>query len=100
MNILKENEKIGNYAIAQFIKKSATAESYRVCDSEGKDFFMKVFDMSTFPKKLLFDGKEVYEIKLSKELKSDYVINYVCDGSFVKNGVNYQYLVTDFWKMQ
>lgn len=98
MSVLKENEKIGNYTVAQFIKKSATAESYRVTDSEGKDFFMKVFDMSTFPKKLLFDGKEVYEIKLSKELKSQYVICYVGDGSFTKNGTNYQYLVTEFYK--
>ena len=98
MSILKENEKIGNYTVAQFIKKSATAESYRVTDSERNDFFLKLFDMSTFPKKLLFEGKEVYEIKLSKELKSQYVINYVGDGSFTKNGISYQYLITEFYK--
>lgn len=98
MSTFKEKEKIANYTVSGFIKKSVTSESYKVCDAEGKDFFLKLFNIDTLPTKQLFDGKEVYEIRLSRELKSEYVISYVDSGSITKNGTRYQYLVTEFYK--
>ena len=97
----KKGEKIGKYVINSFIKKGIVAESYTVLGPDDMMYFMKVFDLRSIPREQLFEGKEVYEIQLCKELNTDEnqnVIRYVDNGEVRKGNQTFHYLVTEFYR--
>ena len=87
MKTFKKGEKIGKYVINSFIKKGIVDESYTVLGPDDRMYFMKVFDLKSIPHEQLFEGKEVYEIQLCKELNTDVnqnVVRYVDNGEVKK----------------
>ena len=101
MQTFKKGEKIGKYVINSFIKKGIVAESYTVLGPDDMMYFMKVFELQSIPHEQLFEGKEVYEIQLCKELNTDEnqnVVRYVDNGEVKKSNVVYHYLVTEFYR--
>ena len=101
MEMFKKGEKIGKYVINSFIKKGIIAESYTVLGPDDMMYFMKVFDLGSIPHEQLFEGKEVYEIQLCKELNSAEdvnVIRYVDNGEVRKGNNVYHYLVTEYYR--
>ncbi len=99
MVTLAENTPVGAYQVHRFIKKGLYNDSYVVKDDQGHPFFMKLFDMSRIPAKMLVEGT-VEEIVLSRKLSHDHVISYVADGTVPVEGVDCQFLVTQFFKGQ
>ncbi len=101
METFKKGEKIGKYVINSFIKNGAVAESYTVLGPDDMMYFMKIYEIQSIPKEQLFEGKEVYEIQLCKELNTDEnanVVRYVDNGEVKKGNVVYHYLVTEFYR--
>ena len=101
MQTFKKGEKIGKYVINSFIKKGAVAESYSVLGPDDMMYFMKIYELQRIPHEQLFEGKEVYEIQLCKELNSDdyaNVVRYVDNGEVKKGNAVYHYLVTEFYR--
>ena len=101
MQTFKKGEKIGKYVINSFIKKGAVAESYTVLGPDDMMYFMKIYELQRIPREQLFEGKEVYEIQLCKELNSDdyaNVVRYVDNGEVKKGNAVYHYLVTEFYR--
>ncbi len=101
MQTFKKGEKIDKYVINSFVKKGAVAESYTVLGSDDMMYFMKVYDFGKIPHEQLFQGKEVYEIQLCKELNTDEnqnVVRYVNNGEVKKSNTVYHYLVTEFYR--
>lgn len=101
METFKKGEKIGKYVINSFIKKGMVAESYAVLGSDDMMYFMKIYDMAKIPREQLFEGKEVYEIQLCRELsseKNENVVSFVDKGELRKGNANYHYLVTEFYR--
>ena len=101
MEMFKKGEKIDRYVINSFIKKGIVAESYTVLGPDDMMYFMKVFDLRSIPREQLFEGKEVYEIQLCKELNTDEnqnVVRYVDNGEVKKGNAVYHYLVTEFYR--
>lgn len=101
METFKKGEKIGKYVVNSFIKKGIVAESYTVLGPDDMMYFMKVYDFRSIPHEQLFEGKEVYEIHLCKELNTDEnqnVIRYVDNGEVRKGNAIYHYLVTEFYR--
>ena len=101
METFKKGEKICKYVINSFIKKGMVAESYTVLGPDDMMYFMKVYDLGSIPHEQLFEGKEVYEIQLCKELNSDEnqnVVRYVDNGEVKKGNAIYHYLVTEFYR--
>lgn len=101
METFKKGEKIGKYVINSFIKKGAVAESYSVLGPDDMMYFMKVYDLGSIPHEQLFEGKEVYEIQLCKELNTEEnqnVVRYVDNGEVKKGNAVYHYLVTEFYR--
>ena len=101
METFKKGEKIGRYVINSFIKKGAVAESYTVLGPDDMMYFMKVYDLGSIPHEQLFEGKEVYEIQLCKELNTEEnqnVVRYVDNGEVKKGNAVYHYLVTEFYR--
>ena len=99
MVTLAENTPVGAYKVHRFIKKGLYNDSYVVKDEEGHPFFMKLFDLSRIPAKMLVDGT-VEEIVLSRQLKHDHVISYVADGTVPVEGTDCQFLVTQYFNGQ
>ena len=101
METFKKGEKVGKYVIHSFIKKGIVAESYTVLGPDDMMYFMKIYDFQSIPREQLFEGKEVYEIHLCKELNTDEsqnVIRYVDNGEVKKGNKVYHYLVTEFYR--
>jgi transitional endoplasmic reticulum ATPase len=101
METFKKGEKIGKYVINSFIKKGIVAESYSVLGPDDMMYFMKIYELQRIPREQLFEGKEVYEIQLCKELNTDdyaNVVRYVDNGEVKKGNVVYHYLVTEFYR--
>jgi transitional endoplasmic reticulum ATPase len=101
MQTFKKGEKIGKYVINSFIKKGIVAESYSVLGPDDMMYFMKIYEIQRIPREQLFEGKEVYEIQLCKELNSDEnqnVVRYVDNGEVKKSNAVYHYLVTEFYR--
>ena len=101
METFKKGEKIGKYVINSFIKKGMVAESYSVLGPDDMMYFMKVYDIGSIPHEQLFEGKEVYEIQLCKELNTPdnaNVVRYVDNGEVRKGNTVYHYLVTEFYR--
>ena len=101
MQTFKKGEKIGKYVIHSFIKKGIVAESYTVLGPDDMMYFMKVYDFRRIPHEQLFEGKEVYEIQLCKELntaENQNVIRYVDNGEVRKGNAVYHYLVTEYYR--
>ena len=101
MESFKKGEKIGKYVIHSFIKKGIVAESYTVLGPDDMMYFMKMYELRNIPREQLFEGKEVYEIQLCKELNTDEnqnVVRYVDNGEVKKGNTVYHYLVTEFYR--
>ena len=101
MQTFKKGEKIGKYVINSFIKKGIVAESYTVLGPDDMMYFMKIYELRSIPHEQLFEGKEVYEIQLCKELNTDEnqnVVRYVDNGEVKKGNTVYHYLVTEFYR--
>ena len=101
MEAFKKGEKIGKYVINSFIKKGMVAESYSVLGPDDMMYFMKIYELQSIPREQLFEGKEVYEIQLCKELNTDEnvnVVRYVDNGEVKKGNTVYHYLVTEFYR--
>jgi transitional endoplasmic reticulum ATPase len=101
METFKKGEKIGKYVINSFIKKGIVAESYTVLGPDDMMYFMKIYELRSIPHEQLFEGKEVYEIQLCKELNTDEnqnVVRYVDNGEVKKGNTIYHYLVTEFYR--
>ena len=101
MESFKKGEKIGKYVINSFVKKGAVAESYTVLGPDDMMYFMKIYELQSIPHEQLFEGKEVYEIQLCKELNTDEnvnVVRYVDNGEVKKGNVVYHYLVTEYYR--
>ena len=101
MQTFKKGEKVGKYVVHSFIKKGIVAESYTVLGPDDMMYFMKMYDFRSIPREQLFEGKEVYEIHLCKELNAEEnqnVIRYVDNGEVKKGNVTYHYLVTEYYR--
>ena len=101
METFKKGEKIGKYVINSFIKKGIVAESYTVLGPDDMMYFMKMYDLGSIPHEQLFEGKEVYEIQLCKELNTDEnqnVVRYIDNGEVRKGNAVYHYLVTEYYR--
>ncbi len=101
MQTFKKGEKVGKYVVHSFIKKGIVAESYTVLGPDDMMYFMKMYDFRSIPREQLFEGKEVYEIHLCKELnagENQNVIRYVDNGEVKKGNVTYHYLVTEYYR--
>ena len=97
MTRLPEFTPFGDYTIHRFIKAGLFNDSYIVKDAQGTSFFMKFFDVSRMPDKMLVDGV-VEEIVHARRISHPSIIRYVADGSGKINGRECPYLITKFFE--
>lgn len=96
MAILKDKQEIGNYTVQSFIKEGQYNESYRVQNSQGVPFFLKIYDPQKVPCEILSSDSIITEINYCEKISHPNVISYVEKGVIHQVGNDFPYLVTKF----
>lgn len=96
MFALTKQQPIGNYTVAFPIKQGDYAETYRVKDASGKNYFFKLIDLAKLNSKQ-FDGDDnVIELDIMKGLEHPNVMRLVEQQEMMLDGKQMAYLVSAF----
>lgn len=96
MFTLTKKQQIGRYTVVFPLKESDYAETYRVKDEEGQNYFLKLIDLAKLtPKQFDADGN-VIEVEIVKQLHHPNVMNFVESDELSINGWQKVYLVCDY----
>ena len=87
------NEK---FTILFFIKKGSNAETYRVIGSDGKLYFLKLFDTTQLHRTAFDEENNLLEIEILKNIRQSNIVNYIDSGEFIVEQKRYTFLVLDF----
>ena len=93
---LPDNTPFGEYTVQRFIKEGLYNDSYLVKNADGEPFFMKFFDLTRMPSKMITAG-QVTEIVFCSNLDHPNIIQHVGHGSGKINGKDFQYLLARFF---
>jgi transitional endoplasmic reticulum ATPase len=96
MPTLSKQQPIGPYTVAFPIKDSIYAETYRVKDVSGKNYFLKLFNYAKLHHTQFDENGEVLELVISKQLNHPNLTHYHDSGELVMNGQKMAYIVYDF----
>lgn len=94
--LLYRKQDIGNYKVTFPIKQGAYAETYRVKDASGKNFFLKLINCSKLRSDQFSSDGDVMEAKVAKHLRHPNLLHYHDNGNIIIEGGRYTYLVFDF----
>ena len=86
MPTLSKQQPIGPYTVAFPIKDSIYAETYRVKDASGKNYFLKLFNYAKLHHTQFDENGEVLELVISKQLNHPNLTHYHDSGELVING--------------
>ena len=96
MLTFSKQQPIGPYTVTFPIKDSTYAETYRVKDESGKNYFLKLFNYAKLHHTQFDENGEVLELVISKQLNHP---NLTCchdSGEMVLGGQKMAYIVYDF----
>lgn len=97
MPSIAKQQKVGNnYTVTFPVKVGSNAETYRVKDALGKNYFLKLFDCSKLHKNQYTDEGDILEIEISKQLNHPNLTAYHDSGEVIVNGKQMAYVVYDF----
>jgi len=86
----------GKYHIMLFIKQGRNAETYRVRCSDGKLYFLKLFNYAKLHRTAFDEENNLLEIEFLKRAKHENVVNYKDSGELIHESKKYVYLVLNF----
>lgn len=96
MFTLSKKQQIGNYTVAFPIKQGDYAETYRVKDASGKNYFLKLIDLVKLNGKQFDEDDNVIELDIMKGLNHPNVMHLVEQEEVTLGGRQLAYLVSDF----
>ena len=94
--MLTKGSVINSYSVSFPIKEGSYADTYRVKDSSGKNYFLKLFDCSKLHRNQFTESGDILEIEISKQLKHPNLTAYHDSGEFMINGKQMSYVVYDY----
>jgi transitional endoplasmic reticulum ATPase len=84
------------YSILLFIKQGSNAETYRVKGTDGKLYFLKLFNYSKLHRSAFDSDNNLLEIELLKNVKHDNIVSYKDSGEVIYESKKFGYLVLNF----
>lgn len=84
------------YSILLFIKQGSNAETYRVKGTDGRLYFLKLFNYSKLHRSAFDSDNNLLEIELLKNVKHDNIVSYKDSGEVIYENKKFGYLVLDF----
>lgn len=94
--MLTKQQTIDNYSVTFPIKEGDYAETYRVKDSAGKNYCLKLIDLAKLNGKQFDEDGNVIEVEIVRQLNHHNVMHYVEGEELMLNGRRMTYLVSDF----
>jgi len=94
--LFTKNQYIADYKVVFPIKSGDYAETYRVKGTDGKLYFLKLFNYSKLHASQFGDDLCVLEVEISKQLQHENIVKYHDSGDFTHDGNKLGYLVHDF----
>lgn len=96
MYTLSKKQQIGPYIVAFPINEGDYAETYRVKDATGKNYFFKLIDLVKLNSKQFDEDGNVIEMEIVRQLNHPNVMHYVGGEELTINGRRMAYMVSDF----
>ena len=96
MSSFAKQQLIDSYKVVFPIKDAAYAETYRVKDASGKNYFLKLFNYAKLHRTQFDEHGNVLELEISKLLKHPNLTAYQDSGEILQNGQKMAYIVYDF----
>lgn len=84
------------YSILLFIKQGSNAETYRVKGTDGKLYFLKLFNYSKLHRSAFDSDNNLLEIELLKNVKHENIVTYKDSGEVIYDNKKFGYLVLNF----
>jgi len=85
-----------NYSISLFIKQGSNAETYRVKGSDGKMYFLKLFNYIKLHHSAFDRDNNLLEIEFIKKIDHKNVVSYKDSGELIYDGKKFGYLILNF----
>ncbi len=92
-NNFSVNEK---YKVLLFIKQGSNAETYRVKGSDGKLYFLKLFNFGKLHHTAFDSENNLLEIEFLKTTKHPNIVSYKDSGELIYDGKKFGFLVLNF----
>jgi len=86
----------GKYSVMLFIKQGSNAETYRVKGTDGKLYFLKLFNFAKLHRSAFNAENSLLEIEFLKSLKHPNIVSYHDSGELIYEGKKFGYLVLNF----
>lgn len=96
MSFLQPGQSVSKYTVQSLIKAGTYCETYKVCDENGMDLFLKLYIEKLTPKKLFLDG-QVCEIKFCQGVSHKNIIQMLDSGSLSLEAGECQWMVTNYF---
>lgn len=84
------------YSVLLFIKQGNNAETYRLKGSDGKLYFLKLFNYAKLHRSAFDSENNLLEIELLKKAKHENIVSYKDSGELIYDGKKFVYLVLNF----
>jgi transitional endoplasmic reticulum ATPase len=85
-----------HYTTLLFIKQGSNAQTYRVKGSDGKLYFLKLFNYTKLHRSAYDSGSNLLEIEFLKNIKHPNIVTYKDSGELIFEGKKFAFLVLDF----
>ncbi|MDR2231914.1 MAG: AAA family ATPase [Tannerella sp.] len=86
----------GKYTVLFFIKKGQNAETYRVKGTDGKVYFLKLFNVAKLHLSAFDRNGNLLEIEILKKTAHENIVSYKDDGEVIVGNKKFLYLVLKF----
>jgi transitional endoplasmic reticulum ATPase len=84
------------YSVLLFIKQGSNAETYRVKGTDGRLYFLKLFNYSKLHRSAFDSDNNLLEIELLKNVKHENIVSYKDSGEVIYVSKKFGYLVLNF----
>lgn len=92
----EKKQKISKYVVTFPIKEGSYAETYRVKDGSGKNYFLKLIFCSKLHHTQFDKDGKIIEVEIAKQLSHPNITSYHDSGEILINGQQCVFLVYDF----
>lgn len=96
MSVLNKHQKINGYTVIFLVKQGVYAETYRVKDSLGKNFFLKLINCAKLHYSQFDKEGNVLELQLAKQLKHPNITMYHDSITLLLDGQKFVGVVFEF----
>lgn len=96
MSFLHQGQMVSKYTVQSLIKAGTYCETYKVCDENGMDLFLKLYIEKLTPQKLFSDG-QVCEIRFCNDISHKNIIQMLDNGKLSLEAGDCQWMVTNYF---